>query len=62
MLLKVNTDLHLFGSVKQAMVFKYLCIIEFVYADQVNKSLAGSEISFQNNLYIFKLMMFDIQY
>ena len=44
-------------------VFKYLCLIKFVYAYQVTTSLARTGISFQNNLHTLKLsIMFDMQY
>ena len=44
-------------------VYKILCLIEFVYAYQVNVSFARTEISFQNILHIFKpLTRSDMQY
>ena len=44
-------------------VYKILCLIEFVYAYQVNASFARTEISFQNILHIFKpLTRSDMQY
>ena len=58
----------LFKEVQQSYIsptekFKYWCLTEFVYAYQVNTSLARTGISFQNNCHIFKLLlMFDMQY
>lgn len=43
------------------VVFILLCLTEFVYAYQVSTSLVKTGISFQNNLYNFKLLMFDIE-
>ena len=44
-------------------IFKYSCLTGFAYVYLVKTSLAGAGISFQNHLYIFKLLiMFDIQY
>ena len=38
------------------------CIIEFVYAYQINTSLVRNGISSQNNIHIFKLLKFDMQH
>ena len=44
-------------------IFKYRCLIEFVYANQANRSFTRTGIFFQKNLHILKLLiMFDMQY
>ena len=43
-------------------VFNYWCLIEFVYAYQVTRSLTRNGIFLQKNLHILKLLMFDMQY
>ena len=70
-LVKGLRQYHIFSKKlpnQNTVVFKYCFVIEFVYEYQAIQSLAGTGVIFQNNLYIFKVLiilfikMFDMQY
>ena len=70
-LVKGVRQYHIFSKKlpnQNTVVFKYCFVIGFVYEYQAIQSLAGTGVIFQNNLYIFKVLiilfikMFDMQY